>query len=109
MQVFKAGFLELAEYLKVIATAGQDGAWAKQQLVEIAVRLDRRFFQQLARSSVPALLVDAVFLVPVHALHLVLLANIEYGLRRLVPGVDLADQQRDVQLFQRLAQVAQVA
>lgn len=44
MQVLQAGFLELAENLKIIATAGEDGARAEEQLVEVAVCLNARLF-----------------------------------------------------------------
>ncbi len=103
MQVLQAVLLELAEHLEIVAAAGKDGARAEQQLVEVAVGLDGRLFQQRAGGVVATLLVDAVLFVPVHALHLMLATDVEYGLWRLVPGVDLADQQGDVQSLQRLA------
>lgn len=100
VQMLQAGFLELAEHLEVIATASQYGARTEEQLVEVAVRLDGRLFQQCPGGIIPALLIDAVLLVPVHALHLVLATDIEHRLWRLVPGIDCADQQGYVQLFQ---------
>ncbi|MNN65608.1 hypothetical protein D3C81_1811200 [compost metagenome] len=44
VQLLQTTFLELAEHLEVIATAGQDGARPEEQLVEVAVRLNGRLF-----------------------------------------------------------------
>ncbi|MNE25487.1 hypothetical protein D3C80_1188180 [compost metagenome] len=39
VQMLQAAFLELAEDLEVVTTAGKEGARAEEQLVEVAVRL----------------------------------------------------------------------
>ncbi|MNM73430.1 hypothetical protein D3C81_851570 [compost metagenome] len=74
MQVFQAVFLELAEDLKVITTAGQDRARTEEQLVEITVRLNCGSLQKHTHSLVPTLFVDAVFVIPVHAFDPILMA-----------------------------------
>lgn len=71
--------------------------------------LNARLFQQGSGGIVTALFVDAVLFIPVNARHLMLAAYLKHGLWCLLPGVDAADQQGNIQAFQRLAHVAQVA
>lgn len=97
VQMLQADTLELAEYLEVLAGAGQHAAGPEQQLVEVADGGDSGLLQGFTGGLVPSGLVEAVFVVPVYGLDAVLVADLEHAFGDIRPGVGGANQQRNVQ------------
>ncbi|MNY33133.1 hypothetical protein D3C86_1673960 [compost metagenome] len=66
------------------------------------------FCQGFGNGSVPVGFVDAVFLVDVHGLDVEVPAKIEQHLRCFIPARSRADQQGNVQLTERHAQLIEI-
>ncbi|MNL26505.1 hypothetical protein D3C87_1480330 [compost metagenome] len=65
--------------------------------------------QCFGHCCIPAAFVDAVFLIEVHGLDVQRATKIQQHFRRFIPARGLADQQRNVQLAQRVLQFVEVA
>ncbi len=108
-QACKAGAAELAEHLEVATRLGEHATRREQQLVEIAAHVDSGGPQPGGNGMVTALLVDAVFVVVVQALHGQLLAELEQSVGCDLPFLYVANQQRHIERLQPARQLDEVA